>query len=220
MSKKKDIVKSLLVACKDCEAQYIVRSLQGKLRIGLAEKTVICALAHAIVLTSEKFTKINADVEAKMARANEIIRSVYSEVPSYDIIIPVLLKSGVEQLQKEVYLRPGLPVHPMLAQPTKGITEVLDRFSGVDFTCEYKYDGERAQVKIIDKFMVLTAVRSITLMVISKSTVAIWKITLASILISFKIFQRLSNLVSTPSSWIVRQWLIIVKKIRYCLSKY
>ena len=45
-----------------------------------------------------------------------------------------------------IRLTPGVPVSPMLAKPTKSISEVLKRLSGVLFTCEFKYDGERVQL--------------------------------------------------------------------------
>ena len=72
-----------------------------------------------------------------------------SELPSYDLVIPALLQHGIDNVRTKCKLTPGVPLKPMLAKPTKTIGEILDRCEGRKFTCEYKYDGERAQVGIM-----------------------------------------------------------------------
>ena len=67
-------------------------------------------------------------------------------LPVYDKIIPAILTGGVWDLPKACCFTPGIPIGPMLAKPTKGVSEILDKFQDMEFTCEYKYDGERAQV--------------------------------------------------------------------------
>lgn len=69
-----------------------------------------------------------------------------SSLPNYELVIPPLLRYGIWDLPIHCQMTPGIPLRPMLAFPTKSIGEVLDRFDALPFTCEYKYDGERAQV--------------------------------------------------------------------------
>ncbi|RDB29312.1 DNA ligase 1 [Hypsizygus marmoreus] len=148
-AKKVSIITKLLAACQDFEAKYIVRSLEGKLRIGNAERSVLVAVAHAAVLAERERVGKKWSKEKLIARLEEganIIKAVYSELPSYDEVLPALLEYGIDGLREHCKLTPGVPLKPMLAKPTKAIGEVLDRFEGKRFTCEYKYDGERAQV--------------------------------------------------------------------------
>ncbi|KAI0735133.1 ATP-dependent DNA ligase [Earliella scabrosa] len=148
-TKKVSIITKLLAACQGQEAKYIIRSLEGKLRIGNAERTVLVALAHAAVLAEQESSnkRMNKDkLAARLEEAAGVIKQVYSELPSYDLVIPALLNVGLDRLREECKLTPGVPLKPMLAKPTKAIGEVLDKFEGKKFTCEYKYDGERAQV--------------------------------------------------------------------------
>lgn len=131
------------------EAKFLIRFLEGKLRLGLAERTVLVALSQAMVHheTARKGNKI-ASTDA-LEKGEATLKTVYSEIPSYEIIIPLMLQHGLDHLRENCKLQPGVPLKPMLAKPTKSITEVLDRFEGKDFTCEYKYDGERAQIHYV-----------------------------------------------------------------------
>ncbi|KAL4560848.1 hypothetical protein LXL04_033003 [Taraxacum kok-saghyz] len=140
--KKKNHIKGLLVAATDCEPQYLIRLLQTKLRIGLAEQTLLTALGHAIAYTEKHPT----DLE----EAAKIVKQVYSVIPVYDKIVPALLSNGILDLPKTCCFSPGVPVGPMLAKPTKGVSEILDKFQDMEFTCEYKYDGERAQIHYLE----------------------------------------------------------------------
>ncbi|CEJ61116.1 Putative DNA ligase [Penicillium brasilianum] len=131
------------------EAKFIVRFLEGKLRLGLAERTVLVALAQAIVNHEAAAAGEKAPTPERLAEGESVLKSVYSELPSYEVIIPAMLEHGLFDLPKVCKLQPGVPLKPMLAKPTKSITEVLDRFEGKEFTCEYKYDGERAQIHFV-----------------------------------------------------------------------
>ncbi|XP_020094279.1 DNA ligase 1 [Ananas comosus] len=147
--KKRNHIKGLLVAATDCEPQYLIRLLQSKMRIGLAEKTVLVALGQAAVY-SDACPAPPVKIQSPLEVAAKIIKQVYSVLPDYDKIVPALLQEGVWKLPEVCNFSLGVPVGPMLAKPTKAVSEILDKFQGLEFTCEYKYDGERAQIHYME----------------------------------------------------------------------
>lgn len=112
--------------------------------------------------------------------------TIFSQCPDFGRIIEVLLNDGVSALSEKCQMLPGTPLKPMLAHPTKGVQEVLQRFDGIKFTCEYKYDGERAQVSVqlhrisvsvvklkfpsVDRFTLTPMERSASFLVIKRTT--------------------------------------------------
>lgn len=127
--RKVQAIKKLIVSCKEDEARYVIRGLQGKLRIGLAESSVIVALAHAVTITPPGPLPLAVlDTRRKLGghgSAQELeeavleLKRVYSELPSLDVIVPKILEHGLKGLHKvrgcvpggrgELALRPSPP---------------------------------------------------------------------------------------------------------------
>lgn len=89
-----------------------------------------------------------AVMDERIKKAVVLLCRAYNELPLWESIVAALreFRAIDGRLLRRCALSPGVPVRPMLAKPTKGVSEVLDKFSAHPFTCEYKYDGERAQV--------------------------------------------------------------------------
>uniref|UniRef100_A0A3Q3XKK8 DNA ligase n=1 Tax=Mola mola TaxID=94237 RepID=A0A3Q3XKK8_MOLML len=134
-----------LTACVFLIAGVLVvlmdRSLAGKLRIGLAEQSVLSALGQAVCLTppGQGFPPAVID-EGKGMSAES--RRAWIEEKSL-----ILKQTYCLSLAPLHWL---IPLKPMLAHPTKGVGEVMKKFDEAAFTCEYKYDGERAQIHILE----------------------------------------------------------------------
>ncbi|KAI1087172.1 ATP-dependent DNA ligase [Rostrohypoxylon terebratum] len=146
------------------ESRYVVRTLCQHLRIGAVKTTMLIALSRAFLLSRPP----NAEFPLKSAndlkafkkeelaeiwsRAEEIVKACFARRPNYNDLIPTMLEIGVcDELLLRCDLALHIPLRPMLGSITRDLSEMLTKLQGRDFACEFKYDGQRAQVHCDEK---------------------------------------------------------------------
>ncbi|KAL7932491.1 ATP-dependent DNA ligase [Trichoderma chlorosporum] len=159
------------------ESRFIVRTVSQYLRIGAVKTTMLIALSRAFLLSKapgseystkniEELRRLKKEELAEVwSRAEEVVKASFARHPNYNDLLPALLDIGVCE---ELLLRCGLTLHvplrPMLGSITRDLSEMLTKLQGRDFACEYKYDGQRAQVHCDEKGKVSIFSRHLELM--------------------------------------------------------
>ena len=131
VEKKLNLISELLTSAKSNEAKYIMRTLLGDLRIGVAEGT----LRDAIVESCFKPKSMDEKKELM-----NIVQNAYDKVNDLVIIFEKSSK-GINELNK-IHLTVGHPIKLMLAQKAESIEDGFQR-CGRPCAFEYKYDGFR-----------------------------------------------------------------------------
>ncbi|XP_068641660.1 DNA ligase 6 isoform X2 [Aristolochia californica] len=148
-TRKKNLIVNLMRSCREMEIKFLVRTLVRNLRIGAMMRTVLPALAQATVLNSSSHVLLEGAFERLKPLLQSISAAVveaYSILPNLDLLVPSLLSNSVNFCSTTLSVTPGIPIQPMLARITNGIDQALKVFHGRAFTCEYKYDGQCAQI--------------------------------------------------------------------------
>lgn len=128
MDLKISLLAGLLANALPKEAKYIVRTVTGKLRLGIADMTVLDALAIAYGGGKE---------------AREFLERAYNISSDLGRVAKTLVEEGLDGIKKfKVVI--GEPIRPMLAERLSSPHEILEKLGG-KCAAEYKYDGERIQ---------------------------------------------------------------------------
>lgn len=141
------------------ESRYLVRTLAQHLRIGAVKTTMLIALSRAFLVARppsadypirlpSDLAKLKKEALAETyAKGEELIKASFARRPNYNDLVPCLLEVGItEELLSRCGLALHIPLRPMLGSITRDLGDMLTKLQGRDFTCEHKYDGQRAQV--------------------------------------------------------------------------
>jgi len=135
---KMKYISSLLNDATPLEASYILKILLGTLRLGVAENTVMDALAVAYTGSKEN------------RKALEHAYNVSSDLGKVSEIIASKGLIGVEEFEIILFN----PIRPMLADRVKSEEESIEKL-GIEFAAEFKLDGERVQLHVEGEKVVL-----------------------------------------------------------------
>ena len=135
---KMNYISSLLNDATPQEAKFILKLIMGTLRLGIADNTVMDALAIAYTGSRKNRERLEAayNVSSDLGRVAE-------EVAKHDL-------HGLDNFRVSLFS----PIRPMLAERVKSESEAVEKL-GHEFAAEYKLDGERVQIHLQDKKVVL-----------------------------------------------------------------
>ncbi|MCI4433702.1 MAG: ATP-dependent DNA ligase [Nitrosopumilus sp.] len=129
--RKMKYISGLLNDANPIEAKFILKILLGTLRLGIAENTVMDALA--ITFTGNKENR-------------KILEHAYNVSSDLGKVAEAIASKGLQGIEKfEINL--FNPIRPMLADRVKSEYEAMEKL-GNAFAAEYKLDGERIQLHI------------------------------------------------------------------------
>ena len=129
--KIKNIVE-LITSSTPREARYIIKFITGTLRLGVADNTVMDALA--VAFTGNKSNR-------------KILEEAYNVCSDLGTVAKVLAANGIDAV-KAIQITIFKPIRPMLAERVRTAQEALKRMEGGIGAAEYKLDGERIQVHV------------------------------------------------------------------------
>ncbi len=132
------LLTSLLNDASPLEGKFIARMAVGKLRLGVADMTVLDALA--IAYGGEK-------------TAREPLERAYNLSSDLGYVAEVVAHEGLESIRK-FRITIGRPIRPMLCERLSSAEEVLDKLGGTA-AAEHKYDGLRVQAHMTLKQFLL-----------------------------------------------------------------